>query len=259
MTGSPEAWRWNGTEGRARSIRISPCKTARAQTRCVDTPARLSQCSLRGIGHGWGTVLAQKPTFVRWTALALSAVLLSGCAQTNALFDGATGSLAPPSQTARADNAGPPPLPSRRTSEAESPRTDGLLAALPDINFSAQAVAPLSVVADDAPVNVYVRLARQIRRCWLGAQDPRLPGHGFRAEAKPGQAAEAEIDVFEEAPGRKYGPHAFEVKITPQGGGSLVRSTNRRFDEELANTLRADVARWVRGGTGCDAPGRGNA
>jgi len=143
--------------------------------------------------------------------------------------------------------------------EAESPQAGGLLAALPDISLSAQAVAPLSVIADDAPVNVYVRLARQIRRCWLGAQDPRLPGHGFRAEAKPGQAAEAEIDVFEEAPGRKFGRHAFEVKITPQGGGSLVRSTNRRFDEELANTLRADVARWVRGGTGCDAPGRGNA
>jgi hypothetical protein len=204
-------------------------------------------------------VLARKTIFGRLAALALSAALLSGCAQTSALFDGATGSLAPRSQTTRADNAGPPPLPSRRTVEVESPRTGGLLAALPDINLSAQAVAPLSVVSDDTPVNVYVRLARQIRRCWLGPQDPRLPGHGFRAEAKPGQSAEAEIDVFKEVPGRKYGPHAFEVKITPQGGGSLVRSTNKRFDDDLANILRADVARWVRGGAGCDAPERGNA
>jgi hypothetical protein len=192
---------------------------------------------------------------------ALGITVLAGCAQTTALFDGTTGAI--PSAASTADSAaatGSPPLPARRDAEARQPENEGgLLAALPEVDLSAEAVAPRSVVADDTPVNVYVRLARQIRRCWLGATDPRLPGHGFRAEAKPGASGKAEIDVYKETPGRKYGPYVFEVEITPQGGGALVRSTNRRVDDELANTLRADIARWVRGGAGCPATGSKNA
>jgi hypothetical protein len=204
-------------------------------------------------------MMAQKTPFWRGAAVALGAAMLAGCAQTSALFEGTTGALPAAQSVQSGAQAGDPPLPARRKPKAAPQEDRGLLAALPDIDLTAQAVAPQSVTANEKPINVYVRLARQIRRCWLGPNDPRLPGHGFRAEAKPGEAGEAEIDVFKEVPGRKYGPHAFEVKITPEGGGSLVRSTNRRVDEELANTLRADVARWARGGTGCDGPGRGSA
>ncbi|RIA55549.1 hypothetical protein BXY53_0616 [Dichotomicrobium thermohalophilum] len=193
-------------------------------------------------------------------AVALSAAILAGCAQTSSMLDVTTGSLSGTQVTKDGARTGTPPLPARRKPRTERSDEDGgLLAALPDMDLSAQAVAPRSIVADDTPINVYVRLARQIRRCWLGPEDPRLPGHGFRAEAKPGQTGEAEIDLYKEVPGRKYGPYAFEVKISPQGSGSLVRSTNRRLEDELANTLRADVARWVRGGTSCSAAGRSNA
>jgi hypothetical protein len=204
-------------------------------------------------------VAAQRTAFRRLSVVALGAVFFTGCAQTNTLFDGTTGALPSASQTVQAGaGVGGPPLPVRRKPNTERSDDDGgLFAALPDVDLTAQPVAPLSVVADDSPVNLYVRLARQIRRCWLGSDDPRLPGHGFRAEAKP--AGEAEIDVYKEVPGRKYGPFAFEVKITPQAGGSLVRSTNRRLEDELATVLRADIARWVRGGTGCSNAGRGNA
>lgn len=202
---------------------------------------------------------AQGTSFRRLVVVALGAVFLAGCAQTNALFDGTTGALPSASQTVQAGTvAGGPPLPARRKPKAKRSDDDGgLFAALPDVDLTAQAVAPQSVVADDIPVNLYVRLARQIRRCWLGPDEPRLPGHGFRAEAKPG--GEAEIDVYKEVPGRKYGPFAFEVKITPQAGGSLVRSTNRRLEDDLATKLRADIARWVRGGNDCSNAGRGNA
>lgn len=194
------------------------------------------------------------------SAAVLAGLTLGGCAQTNAVFDGTTGTLSRASQTTGSAAAGMPPLPSRRKAQDARPAGEGdLFAALSDIDLTAEAVGPRSVVADDQPVNVYVRLARLIRRCWLGPDDPRLPGHGFRAKAKPGRNSGAEIDVYKKAPGRKYGPYAYEVKITPEGRGSLVRSTNRRVDAKLANTLRADVARWVRGGTGCHAPDRGNA
>ncbi len=204
---------------------------------------------------------AQHTHLKRLAAVGIGAVLLAGCAQTNALFDGATGSLSEGSQTVQAQSVGQPPLPAKRRPQPKPEREEsggGLLAMLPDIDLTAQAVAPQSVVAEDTPINVYVRLARQIRQCWLGPTDARLPGHGFRAEAKPGEAVEAEIDIFEKVPGRKTGPLAFEVKITPQGGGSLVRSTNRRVDEELADALRGDIARWVRGGDSC-AAGSGSA
>jgi len=194
------------------------------------------------------------------SGMVLLCVALVGCAQTNTLFDGTTGSLAPASQRADAQaGSGQPPLPGRRDAKSASDSAQGgLLAAISDIELSAPSVAPRSVTADDTTVNVYVRLARQIRRCWLGPRDPRLPGHGFRAQAEPGDASEAEIDVYKEVPGRKYGPYVFEVKITPQGSGALVRSTNRRLEDELANMLRGDIARWVGGGAGC-ADGSGKS
>lgn len=191
--------------------------------------------------------------------MSLASLALAGCAQTNAMFDGATGAL--DSAQRSGASAGSPPLPARRkpTADTSEDSGGGILAALPDIDLSAQAVAPRSVVTDETPVNVYVRVARQIRQCWLGADDPKLPGHGFRAEAKPGASGAAEIDVYKKVEGRKLGPFAFEVEITPEGSGSLVRSTNRRLDDKVAETLRADIARWTRGGSGCTASRAKNA
>jgi len=191
----------------------------------------------------------------RWrtgTAIILCAGL-AGCAQSGGIL---TGTLGPGPAATAASTAGPP-VPERRSAQASEERRSssaGLLAALPDIDLSVPAVAPSSVVTQETPINVYVRVAREIRRCWLGPDNPKLPGHGFRASAQPGDAGEAEIDIYKEVEGRKYGPFAFEVKITPEGSGALVRSRNRSLDDELANTLRADVARWTNGASGCVAP-----
>lgn len=191
--------------------------------------------------------------------LSLASLTLAGCAQTNALFDGTTGAL--DAAVTSGANAGSPPLPARRKPKADTADESGggILAALPDIDLSGQVVAPRSVTTDDTPVDVYVRVARQIRQCWLGGNDPKLLGHGFRAEAKPGASGAAEIDVYKKVEGRKLGPFAFEVKITPEGSGSLVRSTNRRLEDKLANTLRADIARWTRGSSGCTSSSAKNA
>jgi len=190
-----------------------------------------------------------------------AALALSGCAQTSTLFDGTTGALTSSPQTVDGGTSrGHPPLPARRhTPSSSSTNETGLLSALGDLELSAPAVAPRSVVSNDTTVDLYIRLARQVRQCWLGPGDPALPGHGFRGKAKPGGAGEAEIDIYKDVPGRKYGPHVFEVKISASAGGSRVRSTNRRVDEELANALRADVARWARGGTGCVSSGGNSA
>ncbi len=194
----------------------------------------------------------------RWPAigtLGLS-IVLAGCAQSGGIL---TGALDPVAAPAGMESAGPP-LPERRSRKDAPGRSTGasLLAALPDIDLSAPGVAPSSAVSQEKPVNIYVHVARQIRRCWLGSDSPKLPGHGFRASAQPGEAGDAEIDIYKEVEGRKYGPFAFEVKITPQGSGSLVQSRNRSLDDALANELRGDVARWTQGGSGCAAAAVGN-
>lgn len=201
----------------------------------------------------WGETCRKWPS----TVVVLICASLAGCAQSGALLTGSIGSSLQPN----GENSSGPPLPEQRAAKpkAERDSRSGLLAALPDIDLSAPAVAPTSVVTQERPVDIYVRLAREIRRCWLGADNPRLPGHGFLASAQPGNAGEAEIDIYEEEEGRKYGPFAFEVKITPQGSGALVRSRNRRLDDALAETLRADVARWTRGASGCETAAARNA
>jgi len=185
---------------------------------------------------------------------------LSACAQSGALFNGPTGAVVPATHsTPGGDTAGMPPVPGRRSAKAGSGADSGtgFFGALPDIDLSAQAVAPASVVAQGSPINAYVRVARGIRRCWLGPDNPKLAGHGFRASAQPGRSGKAEIDIYKRVEGRKLGPFAFEIRIAPEGTGALVRSTNRRLDDKLVTELRADIARWVRGGQGCGS-GRAN-
>ena len=170
---------------------------------------------------------------------------LAGCAQSGGIL---TGALEPAATPAAANGSGPP-LPERRSRKDStgSSAGDSLLAALPDIDLSAPAIAPSSVVSQQKPVNIYVHVAREIRRCWLGSDSPKLPGHGFRASAQPGDAGEAEIDIYKQVEGRKYGPFAFEVKITPQGSGSLVQSRKPKPRRCLwSMTLRGDVARWTK-------------
>ena len=189
----------------------------------------------------------------RWPAIVILglSIALAGCAQSGGIL---TGALDPVAAPAGMESVGPP-LPERRSREDAASRSTSasLLAALPDIDLSAPAIAPSSVVSQGTPINIYVHVAREIRRCWLGSDSPKLPGHGFRASAQPGDAGEAEIDIYKQVEGRKYGPFAFEVKITPQGSGSLVQSRNRSLDDALANDLRGDVARWTNGGSGCAA------
>ncbi len=191
------------------------------------------------------------------TALALLALgvlpWLASCAQTSSLL-GVTTTSSIESASRQGDTGDMPPLPARRTETGKSEST-GLLAALSEVTLSGPVVAPSQVVAEDGPVAVYTQVAREIRRCWLAPVDPKLEGHGFRAEA-PADAQQIKIDIFREVPDRKLGPFAFRIDILPQGGGTLVTSRNVRLPDALADEFRGDIARWVKGDTTCRVASR---
>lgn len=150
-----------------------------------------------------------------------------------------------------------PPLPQRRTAKAQARSGGMLLAVLPKIDLTGPQTAPSAVIAENNPIEVYTLLARQIRRCWLSLEKPKLANHDFRAEASAEGGGKAKIAIYRKVPGRKLGPFAFHIDLLAEGTGTLVKSTNRRLPKKLANTLRADIARWVKGSESCKVQGGG--
>jgi hypothetical protein len=108
-----------------------------------------------------------------------------------------------------------------------------------------------TVTSAQAPVLVYAALAREIKRCWLTPDAPRLANHIFQADASTRQGGSAKITIYEKREGVRFGPEAFAVTIAPESGGSVVSSENARLPSDVSGALQRDVARWSKGQEGC--------
>ena len=107
---------------------------------------------------------------------------------------------------------------------------------------------PLSVV------EVYSRITRGARTCWLKAGGALGPDYIFHAEV-PGAQTPAEIvlHVRDRASENQRGLRAYRIVVASDGeGSSAVASTeNLKLPFDVAERMRRDVRRWTGGGLGC--------
>jgi len=99
---------------------------------------------------------------------------------------------------------------------------------------------------------IYSRVARGAKTCWFGTGKPLEASHVFEGKLEPeSEGGEAEVAVHIRTPDQPSprGGKVFIVSITKEGEGSSLVTESRRLPDALANSLRADVAKWARTGS----------
>ena len=113
-------------------------------------------------------------------------------------------------------------------------------------------------VIGESPAQVYARIARRARACWLKPGDPVLTKHEFRAEAR-GDGSRADITIYEIKPKAKL-EKVFVVKFRSREDGTVIGTDNISLPYALAQKLTADVGRWAQGNQACEGkPSAGTA
>ena len=122
------------------------------------------------------------------------------------------------------------------------------------------AVLPLpgfGITAPGKPVDVYTRLARLAKLCWMSPPAPLTLGYLFTAEVAPeSRGGSGSIVIFEKntSLGIKgdRGLVAYSMSLTASGDATTIGVQNGRISEGFANKMRSDVERWAAGETGCN-------
>lgn len=154
--------------------------------------------------------------------------------------------------------------PAGRTGLGRGDKACALLAALAALAGCSSATLPtlplpsLSTALAQPPPEIYARIARGALGCWFAPAGPLKRTHIFHADvAPPSDNAGAEIVIHERDPAAESprSIRAYRIQITRAPEGTFVTSENLKLPADLAGRMDADVARWAKGQSGCNAPG----
>jgi len=109
-----------------------------------------------------------------------------------------------------------------------------------------------TTVMGKRPSEVYARIAKLVRSCWLNPTDPVLKHHVFYAKA-PADDTSAVITIYETKSQNRRDARAFTISFSRRIKGTQIDIENRRLPYVLAQKLSADVNRWSQGNESCQA------
>lgn len=127
-------------------------------------------------------------------------------------------------------------------------KTDSLKLAVTPTNLATN----FSSAHTEGTHEIYSRVARGAKSCWFGAGKPLEASHVFEGKLEPeseGGAAEVAVHIRTPDQPNPRGGKVFIVSITKEGEGSSLVTESRRLPDALANSMRADVAKWARTGS----------
>jgi hypothetical protein len=126
--------------------------------------------------------------------------------------------------------------------------TESLKLAVVPANFATN----FSSVHTQGTGEIYSRVARGAKACWFGTGKPLEASYVFEGKLEPeseGGAAEVAVHIRTPDQPNPRGGKVFIVAITKDGASTSLVTESRRLPDALANTLRADVAKWARTGS----------
>lgn len=124
-------------------------------------------------------------------------------------------------------------------------KTESLTAAITPSNYSANH----SSTHAEGTSEIYSRVARGAKACWFGIGKPLEKTHVFEGKLEPeseGGAAEVAAHIRTPDQPSPRGGKVFIVTMTREGGGTNLVTENRRMPDDVAQAMRADVARWAK-------------
>lgn len=127
-------------------------------------------------------------------------------------------------------------------------KTESLKAVVTPTSYASN----FSSVHSEGTQEIYSRVARGAKACWFGPGKPLENTHVFEGKLEPeseGGAAEVAAHIRTPDQPNPRGGKVFIVTMTKQGDGTSLVTESRRLSDELANSMRADVARWAKTGS----------
>ncbi len=111
--------------------------------------------------------------------------------------------------------------------------------------------APMKIsLARAKPLDVYVVMGGNIKRCWFNAVDPLLPEHVYRADVSP-SGTKATITVHTKANLGRAGQRTYEIDFKQAGSATNITTENIKMEPEIVAKMEYDLNRWKRGESNC--------
>jgi hypothetical protein len=100
------------------------------------------------------------------------------------------------------------------------------------------------------PLDAYVFLGGNIKRCWFNPTDPLLPKYVYRADVSP-EGGKVKITVHQRANLGRAGLTTYVIDFKQSGPSTIVTTENLKMPPELAAKMQFDIDRWKRGASNC--------
>src|SRR4029079_3623160 len=100
------------------------------------------------------------------------------------------------------------------------------------------------------PLDAYVILGGDIKRCWFNANKPLLPDYVYRADV-PADGSKGLIPIHDRANLGRAGMSTYAIDFKQDGVSTIVTTENRKMPPEIAERMQADINRWKLGDATC--------
>jgi hypothetical protein len=100
------------------------------------------------------------------------------------------------------------------------------------------------------PLDTYVVMGGEIKRCWFNPVDPLLPNYVYRADVSP-DGSKVQISVHQRADLGRAGLTTYVIDFKQAGPSAAIATENRTMPPDLAAKMQFDIDRWRRGESDC--------
>jgi hypothetical protein len=100
------------------------------------------------------------------------------------------------------------------------------------------------------PLDAYVSMGGDIKRCWFNPVDGLLPKYVYRADVSP-DGSKVQISVHQKIELGRAGMTTYVLDFKQSGPSTVIATENRTMPPDLAAKMQFDIDRWKRGQSDC--------
>ena len=100
------------------------------------------------------------------------------------------------------------------------------------------------------PLDAYVAIGGDIKRCWFNPVDGLLPKHVYRADVSP-DGSKVQISVHQKIELGRAGMTTYVIDFKQSGPSTVITTENRTMPPDLAAKMQFDLDRWKGGRSDC--------
>jgi hypothetical protein len=100
------------------------------------------------------------------------------------------------------------------------------------------------------PLDAYVAIGGDIKRCWFNPVDGLLPKYVYRADVSP-DGSKVQISVHQKIELGRAGMTTYVLDFKQSGPSTVIATENRTMPPDLAAKMQFDIDRWKRGQSDC--------